>query len=151
MTAAFSRDFEREVCIPSRRTPNPQAEACATERHVSRAWQKAGETAQYHLFFPIGSQHVALAILSPAFPRFRTKSPAGGKDRQRHYWIRLDVRTERPVSVPVGSLLITLEPLKVTLEATIAVTLPLELPVKVNAVEGKYSVPLYTELVEPAT
>jgi hypothetical protein len=28
--------------------------------------------------------HVALAISSPAFQRFKTKSPAGGKDRQRH-------------------------------------------------------------------
>jgi hypothetical protein len=28
--------------------------------------------------------HVALAILSPAFRRLKTKSPAGGKDRQRH-------------------------------------------------------------------
>jgi hypothetical protein len=27
---------------------------------------------------------VALAISSPAFQRFKTKSPADGKDRQRH-------------------------------------------------------------------
>jgi hypothetical protein len=35
--------------------------------------------------------HVALAISSPAFQRLKTKSPAGGKDRQRHNVLIADV------------------------------------------------------------
>jgi hypothetical protein len=35
-------------------------------------------------YFPKARRFVALAISSPAFQCLKTKSPAGGKDRQRH-------------------------------------------------------------------